>query len=201
MKIRNIFIAVLVLFGLGVSLHSQNYDTKYTVVYALKDAAGNELSNVKLFRNAEKMKFQKVSNSGKPDESTTDIYINKNDPKIHTVITNSAGKFGGKYDLDIMYVFMNTGIYVLDLGHDGKIFNGTTKDGSGNVLGMDCVQYTVASDGSASSKYYMYQDNLMLKRTVGNSTEGNSIESLTYDNTSDVPESIFLIPSDVQYTN
>lgn len=185
----------------NMTIFSQTYDTKYTVEYALKDARGTILSKMKLYRNGSKIKFQKFDNVGKPDSSTTNIYILKDEPKIYNIVTNSAGKFGTKNAVDIMYIGMQTGVYILDIGHDGKIFNSNSRVGSSTVLGMECVKYTIASNSEASSDYYMYQDNLMLKRWVGSAAEGNSIEALTYDNTSDVPDSIFELPLDVQYLN
>lgn len=191
---------ILVLLGMYINLYPQTYDVNYTAEYALKDARGNEISRLKLYRNGNKLKFLKVDNSGKSNETTTEIFVIKDDAKIITVITNSAGKTGTKAALDIMYVGMQTGIYILDLGNIDYIFNNTSRAGTGNVLGMECVKYTVASNGEASSDYYMYQNNLMLKRSVGSSTEGNTIEALSYD-TNIVPESIFTIPADVQYIN
>jgi hypothetical protein len=199
MKIALILLAALNIFVTGIN--SQTYDTKYTVEYALKDARGNILSRMKLYRNGSKIKFQKFDNAGKPDSSTTNIYIFKDEPKIYSIITNSAGKFGTKNAVDMSYVGMQTGVYILDLGNDGTIFNGNSRAGSSTVLGMECVKYTIASQGDASSDYYMYQDNLMLKRWVGSTREGNSLEALTYDNTSEVPESMFVLPLDVQYLN
>lgn len=207
MKKINIIVITLVFCTIftGLNLFSQTYDTKYTIEYALKDARGNVLSKMKLYRNGSKIKFVKFDNVGKPDSSTTNIYIFKDEPKIYSIITNSAGKFGTKNAVDMSYVGMQTGVYILDLPNDGKIFNSNTRVGSESVLGMECVKYTIASQtvpgDHASSDYFMYQDNLMLKRWVGSPTEGNSIEALNYDNTSDVPESIFVLPAGVQYLN
>ncbi len=207
MKKLNIILLILLssTFLHKSEIYSQTYDTKYTVEYVLKNATGNILSRMKMYRNGSRIKFVKIDNVGKPDSSRTDIYILKDEPKIYNIITNSAGKFGTKNAVDMMYVGMQTGVYILDLGNDGTIFNSNSRAGSESVLGLDCVKYTIASQtvGSdhASSDYYMYQDNLMLKRWVGNAAEGNSIEALSYDNTSDVPESIFIVPSDVQYLN
>lgn len=177
------------------------FDTKYTAEYVLKTAAGTEISRIKLYRSGNKLKFLKIDNSGKSNESKTEIFIFKDEPKIYNIVTNSAGKFGSKNAVDMSYVGMQTGVYILDLGNDGKIFNSSSRNGSFSVLGLECVKYTIASDGAASSDYYMYQDNLMLKRWVGSSTEGNSIEAISYDTNADVPESIFVIPPDVQYLN
>jgi hypothetical protein len=182
-------------------IFTQTYDTKYTIEYALKDARGNVLSKMKMYRNGSKIRFVKNDNVGKPDSSTTNIYILKDEPKIYNIISNSAGKFGSKNAVEMMYVGMQTGVYILDLGNDGSIFNSNSRNGSANVLGYDCVKYTIVTQGDASSDYYMYQDNLMLKRWVGSPTEGNSLEALNYDNASDVPESMFIVPTDVQYLN
>ncbi len=207
MKKINIIVITLVFCTIftGLDLLSQTYDTKYTIEYALKDARGNILSKMKMYRNGGKIKFVKFDRVGKPDSSTTNIYIFKDEPKIYSIITNSAGKFGTKNAVDMSYVGMETGVYILDLPNDGKIFNSNTRAGSESVLGMECVKYTIASQtvpgDHASSDYYMYQDNLMLKRWVGSPTEGNSIEALNYDNTSEVPESMFVVPTDVQYLN
>jgi hypothetical protein len=207
MKKIYIIVVTLVICAIftGMNLFSQTYNTKYSVEYALKDARGTILSKMKLYRSGSKLKFQKFDNAGKPDSSTTNIYIFKDEPKIYSIVTNSAGKFGTKNAVDMSYVGMQTGVYILDLPNDGKIFNSSTRVGSESVLGMECVKYTIASQSvpgdHASSDYYMYQDNLMLKRWVGSPTEGNSIEALNYDNTSEVPESIFVLPADVQYLN
>jgi len=189
---------ILILLGMYISSFAQTYDVNYTIEYHLKDARGNEISRIKLFRNGNKMKFQKVDNRGASNESTTDMYIFKDDAKVITVITNSAGKFGTKAALDIMYVGMQTGIYILDLGSTDNIF--TNRTGSGTVLGKDCDKYTVIFGGDASSDYYIYQNNLMLKRSVGSATEGNTIEALSYD-TGVVPESTFTVPADVTFMN
>ena len=193
-------IIVIFLLGIYVNLFPQSYDLNYTAEYVLKDARGNEISRLKHYRNGNKLKFYKVDNSGKSNETTTEIYIYKDDAKIITVITNSAGKFGSKAALDIMYVGMQTGIYILDLGNIDYIFNNTSRAGTGNVLGMECSKYTMASNGEASSDYYMYQNNLMLKRSVGSAAEGNTIEAVSYD-TGVVPESNFVIPTDVRFMN
>lgn len=192
-------ILVLMLLGIYINIFPQSYDLNYSVEYALKDAGGTVLSKMKLYRNGTKMKFVKIDNAGKPNETTTDIYILKDENQVYSVVTNSAGKFGSRKALDIMYVFMQTGVYIFDLGNDGKIFNSNSRNGSGTVLGMDCEKYTVASNSEASSDYYMYQDNLMLKRSVGSVSEGNTIEALSYDNTTPVPESLFTVPADVTY--
>ncbi|MEO8514161.1 MAG: hypothetical protein ABI543_11405 [Ignavibacteria bacterium] len=207
MKKLNFIILILFSFTFfrGSDISSQTYDIKYTVEYALKDAGGNILSKMKMYRNGSKIRFVKLDRVGKPDSSTTNIYILKDEPKIYTIISNSAGKFGTKNAVEMSYVGMETGVYILDLGNDGSIFNSNSRAGTENVLGLECVKYTIASQtvGSdhASSDYYMYQDNLMLKRWVGNSSEGNSLEALNYDNTTDVPESMFIVPTDVQYLN
>jgi len=192
-------ILVLIVMGIYLNVFPQSYDTKYTSEYVLKDAGGNEKSRMKHYRNGNKLKFQKIDNRGKVDESTTDIYIFKDEPKVYTIVTNSAGKFGSKYALDVMNVFMQTGIYIFDLGDVSVVFNNNTRVGSSTVLGMECIKYTIASNSEASSDYYIYQDNLMIKRWVGSAADGNSIEAVTYDNTSEVPESMFIIPADVTY--
>jgi len=192
-------ILVLILLGMFVNVFPQSYDVKYTAEYVLKDAGGNEKSRMKYYRNGDKLKFQKVDNRGKADESTTDIYIFKDDPNVYTIVTNSAGKFGSKYARDVISIFMQTGVFIFDLGNVSTVFNNNTRVGSGTVLGKECVKYTVASNGEVSSDYYIYQDNLMLKRSVGNAVIGNTIEAITYDITSEVPESMFVVPTDVKY--
>ncbi len=197
-----ILLSIIIFNGV---LFSQEYDTKITAVYALKDARGTVLSKIKFFRNENKLKFTKVDNEGKSNETTTDIYILKDEPKIYNIVSNSAGKFGSKNAVDMSYVGMQTGIYIFDLGNDGTIFNSGTRVGTEMVLGKECVKYTIASQtvpgDYASSDYYIYQNNLMIRRHVGNASEGNTIEAISYDISSDVPESIFVVPLDVQYLN
>jgi len=106
-----------------VNIFSQTYDVNYTAEYVLKDARGNEISRLKHFRNGSKLKFLKVDNIGKSNESTTEVFIYKDEAKIYTVISNSAGKFGTKAELDVMYIGMQTGIYILDLGNIDYILN------------------------------------------------------------------------------
>ncbi len=194
-------ILLLIFFGMYLNLYPQSLDQNYSAEYVLKDAGGNMLSRLNMYRSGSKIKFVKVDNSGKSNETTTDIYIFKDEPKIYNIVTNSAGKFGTKNEVDIMYVGMQTGVYILDLGHDSKIFNANSRAGTETVLGKDCIKYTIASNGEASSDYYMYQDNLMLKRWVGGAAEGNTIEAINFDNTTVVPESIFVLPTDVRYLN
>lgn len=167
----------------------------------MKNASGVVQSRMKLYRDGSRMKFEKLDNSGKPDSTRTEIFIFKDEPKIYNIVSNSAGKFGTKNAVDLSYVGMQTGVYILDLENERRLFNSSLVSGSGSVLGMECVKYTIASDGEASSDYYMYQDNLMLKRWVGNAAEGNSIEALNYDNTSAIPESTFTLPAGVNYLN
>lgn len=191
----------LFLLGFLLQANSQTYDTKYTIEYVLKNASGVIQSRMKLYRDGSRMKFEKLDNSGKPDSTRTEIFIFKDEPKIYNIVSNSAGKFGTKNAVDLSYVGMQTGVYILDLENERRLFNSSLVSGSGSVLGMECVKYTIASDGEASSDYYMYQDNLMLKRWVGNAAEGNSIEALNYDNTSAIPESTFTLPAGVNFLN
>jgi hypothetical protein len=201
----NTVIAIMLYFIMSGVFFSQTYDQNYTAEYVLKDAGGNILSRMMMYRSGSKIKFTKFDNIGKPDSSNTNIYILKDEPKIYNIVSNSAGKFGTKNDVDMSYVGMQTGVYIMDLPHDNAIFNSSTRVGSENVLGRECVKYTIASQivpgDHASSDYYMYQDNLMLKRWVGSPSEGNSIEAISYDNTTEVPESMFVVPVDVQYLN
>src|SRR4030095_6031922 len=106
MKKVIILIAALSIFT--SIIYPQSYDVKYTVEYALKDVRGTILSRMKLYRNGSKIKFQKFDNIGKPDSSTTSIYILKDEPKIYNIISNSAGKFGTKNNVDMSYVWMQT---------------------------------------------------------------------------------------------
>ena len=176
-----------------------NYDEKYSVEYVLKDIKGNEISRFKLFRNGSKLKFTKTDNKGKENESTTDIYIFKDESKAYTVISDKNIKVGNKHALDMSFIGMQTGVYIFDLGNDGSIFNNSMKAGTGSVLGYECVLYNLISYGDARTDYYMYQDNLMLKRFAGSSTDGSTIEAISYDVTGNIPESTFTLPSDVQF--
>lgn len=196
-----IFFLLIVLFY--SSSFAQTYDVNYTIEYALKKADGTEVSRMKLFRNGNKLKFLKMSDSGTPNEAKTEIFINKDERKIYQIISNSAGKYGSKYDLDVMMIGMQTGVYILDLGNF-DLFNAGNLTGTGAVLGKDCKEYTIVmqSNGTelARSVYYVYQDNLMLKRNVGSDVEGNAIEALSYI-TAVVPESVFQMPSDITWMN
>ncbi|CAN5651433.1 hypothetical protein BH10BAC5_BH10BAC5_03730 [soil metagenome] len=209
---KKIFLLTLLL-GLYANVFSQTYDVNYTIEYALKKADGTEINRLKLFRNGDKLRFQKFSNQGKADSSTTDIYINKNDPKIYMITSNSAGKFGTKSDYDYMYAGMATGIYILDfdkMDANGRsmlrsqIFTPASQSGTGTILGKECTKYTLITQSygseTASSDYYFFQDNLMLLRHVGTQNDGNNIEALSYDS-GIVPESMFTIPVDVLYMN
>ena len=184
-----------------IQVSAQTYDTYYTIEYVLKNASGNIQSRMKLYRDGSKLKFEKFDNAGKPDSTRTEIFIFKDEPKIYNIVSNSAGKFGTKNAVDLSYVGMQTGVYILDLENDRRLFNSSYVNGTGTVLGLECVKYTIASNGEASSDYYMYQDNLMLKRWVGSTAEGNSIEALNYDNSSAIPEGTFTLPAGVQYLN
>jgi hypothetical protein len=115
------------------------------------------------------------------------------------VTSSSAGKFGSKHSMDMMYVGMQTGIYIFDLGNDGTVFNNNSKSGYGTVLGNDCVRYNLITAPDGGTDYYMYQDNLMLKRVAATSTDGSTIEALSFDNTTTVPESLFELPPGVIY--
>lgn len=193
---------VIFLFSQSISF-SQSYDVNYTIEYALKKADGTEVSRMKFFRNGNQMKFLKMSDSGTPQEAKTEIFINKDDRKIYQIISNSTGKYGSKFDLDVMMVGMQTGVYILDLGNV-DLFNAGSLTGTGTVLGKACKEYTIVmqSNGTqlARSVYYIYQDNLMLKRSVGSDVEGNAIEALSY-NTAVVPSSVFDMPADITWMN
>ena len=140
----------LFLLGFLLQANSQTYDTKYTIEYVLKNASGVIQSRMKLYRDGSRMKFEKLDNSGKPDSTRTEIFIFKDEPKIYNIVSNSAGKFGTKNAVDLSYVGMQTGVYILDLENDRRLFNSSLVSGSGSVLGMECVKYTIASDGEAS---------------------------------------------------
>ncbi len=206
-------LSLVFLASFHTMIYAQTYDVIYNIEYALKKTDGTEISRLKLFRNGDKLKFQKIDRPGKADSSRTDIYIDKNEPKIYMIISNSAGKFGTKSDYDYMYAGMQTGIYILDFDKidasgrymlRSQIFTTASQSGTATLLGKECTKYTLItqSNGSetASSDYYFYQDNLMLLRHVGTQNDGNNIEALSYD-TSVVPESIFDVPLDVSWLN
>jgi hypothetical protein len=192
---------IFFIFVYSIANYSQstNYDVKFSAEYVLKDIKGNEINRMKLFRNGTKLKFTKVDNKGKDNETTTDIYIFKDEQKVYSIVSSKKAKFGGKHSLDMTYIGMLTGVYIFDMGNDGSIFNSSTQAGTGSVLGNECVLYDILVTADGKSEYYMYQDNLMLKRFAGTSTDGSTLEAISYDSSTDVPESIFVIPDDVQY--
>jgi hypothetical protein len=194
-------ILVLILAGMYVNAFPQSYDLNYTVEYVLKKTNGNEVSRMKLYRNGDKLKFTTTQNKGTDNETVVDVYIFKNEGKVYTATTGKKSKYGNRHALDLMYVFMLTGVYILEFGNDGTVFNNRTNAGTGTVLGKECVYYNILPPGSppeGHADYYLYQNNLMLKRFVGSLEEGNSLEALSYD-TSEVPESTFVLPTDIQF--
>jgi hypothetical protein len=194
-----LFFLLIIVFSTVIYSNITDYDQKYIIEYALKDIRGNEISRIKLFRNGSKLKFTKTENKGKDNETITDMYIFKDEQKVYTVISGKKSKVGSKHVLDMSFVGMQTGVYIFDLGNDGSIFNSNSRVGNGTVLDKDCVLYNLLATADGRSDYYMYQDNLMLKRFVGTSTDGSTIEALSYDTNADVPESTFTLPSDVQF--
>lgn len=199
MKFNNSLVIIVFLFAANI-IFSQTFDEKYSSEYVLKKSDGTEVSRLKHYRSGNKLKFTKVENKGTEKETTTDIYILKDERMIYQVTSGTQGKIGFKKPLDFMYVGMLTGIYILDLGNDGSVFNSSYLNGSGEVLGKTCDKYTIITQGDASSDYYMYQNNLMLKRWVGSPTEGgNSIEAISYDTPGEMNEGMFVLPADITY--
>src|SRR5260221_14474561 len=77
--------AILFIFNFGFSCFifpQSNYDTKYSSEYVLKDKAGTVLNSFKHYRSRDKLKFVKVSNKGKDNETTTEIFVFKNKRKV-----------------------------------------------------------------------------------------------------------------------
>ena len=185
-----------------MKVHSQNsdYDKKYTVEYSLKDIRGNEIGRIKLYRNEDKLKFTKTDNKGKENEVVTDVFIFKGEKKIYTITSSKKLKLGNKNNLDMNFVGMLTGVYILDLGNDGSIINSSRRTGTKNFLGKDCTEYTIltTADGGGTY-YYFYQDNLMFRKSAMTSTDGSYMEALSYDTNTDVPDELFRVPADVQY--
>jgi|GEM_PF-1843725 len=198
---KSIFISALLICFIIVNAYSQDpvYDLKYTVDYSLKDAGGNVKGGVKLYRDNDKMKFTATENRGTDMEKTTDIYIFKNEGKIYTVISGRGYKTGSRHAMDISFVGMQTGVYIIDLGDPIPLFPSSEISGNGTVLGKNCTRYLIVSFGDAKTEYFMYQNNLMLKRSVGSSTEGNTIEATSYDNTTDIPPGTFTLPTGVDF--
>lgn len=192
---------IFIFLTFTVVSYSQNtdYDKKYSAEYVLKDIKGNVINRLMLYRNNNKLKFVKTENKGKEDELITEMYILKDEQKTYTIMSSKKIKLGYKQTLDMTNVGMFTGIYIFDLGNDGSVFKPSLITGSGDVLGKSCVQYTIITAPGGGSFYYMYQDNLMLKRFVGTTEEGNTLEAISYDTGVDIPESTFTIPTDVQY--
>ena len=202
LSMKNLIVIFLVVICAGVLFSEPpDFDTKYKIEYALKDARGTVLSKLLLQRDGDKIKFTKVDNRGKPDEMTTEMFIFKNESKVYTVYTTSVLKMGNRHSLDLSYVGMQTGVYILDLGNDGTLFNSSYINGTETVLGKECTRYIIVSQGDARSEYDMYQNNLMLKRWVGSTAEGNSIEALSFDGTSDIPAGTFTLPTGVEFTD
>lgn len=187
------------LFLFSTFIFSQNYDTKYTLEYALKKADGTLISTMSFARDGDKMKFTKVNNRGLDNESKIEIYIFKDEGKVYTVNSGRGYQTGSRHALDLSFVGMQTGVYILDLGNDGTLFNSSYVTGTGSFLGNECTIYTFVTQGDAKSEYYMYQNNLMLKRWVGSPTEGNSLEATAFNKNADSPLGTFQLPRDVQF--
>jgi hypothetical protein len=202
-NITTILSSVFLLLSLFLyPAYSQNndFDTKYTAEYVMKDIRGSELGRLKLYRNNNKLRFSKTENKGKDDEMSTDVYVFKDENKAYMITTTKKIKLGSQHSSDLMtFVGMLTGIYILDLGNDGTIFNSSSRTGADNVLGRECAKYTIMTAPDGGSFYWMFQDNLMLKRTAATSTDGTIFEAVSYEPGTDVPESMFVVPPDVQY--
>jgi len=197
----SMYFCLILFFFYSTTCFSQNndYDKKYITEYVLKDIRGNEINKMTLYRNGSKMKFVKINNKGKEDEVTTGVYILQDEQKVYTIISSKKITIGYKHSIDMSYVGMLTGVYIFELGNDGSIFNNRTRSGNVNVIGKDCVKYNIITSPDGSSDYYMYQDNLMLKRFAGTSTDGSTLEALSYNTEVEIPESTFLLPADVQF--
>ncbi|MDD5360550.1 MAG: hypothetical protein PHN88_00345 [Ignavibacteria bacterium] len=196
--------AFLLLSLFLIPAYSQNndFDTKYTAEYVMKDIRGSELGRLKLYRNNNKLRFSKTENKGKDDEISTDVYVFKDENKAYLITSTKKIKLGFGHSSDLMtFVGMLTGIYILDLGNDGTIFNPSIKSGTDIVLGRECFKYTIMTAPDGGSFYWMFQDNLMLKRTAATSTDGTIFEAISYEPGIDVPESMFVLPADVQFVD
>lgn len=190
-------------FGFSCFIYPQNnYDTKYSAEFVLKDKSGEVLGSIKHYRSGDKLKFIKVSNKDKDNETTTEIFIFKNEGKVYTVISGKNYKLGSRHAIDLNFVVMQAGVYILDLGNDGSVFNNKTKVGPEMINGRECIRYNLVPPDAPPggiTDYYFYQDNLMLKRVVGSVEENNTIEASSYDANADVPESIFTLPTGVDF--
>lgn len=198
MKFIKFYFLIVFILAAGTAF-SQTFDQQYSSEYVLKKSDGTEINRMKHYRSGGKLKFTKVDNAGTEKETTTDIYIFKDENMIYQVTSGRQGKIGLKKPLDFMYAGMLTGVYIFDLGNDGSLFKSSYLSGTSDVLGMPCDKYTFATQGDASSDYYIYQNNLMLKRWVGSPTEGgNSIEATSYT-AGAVDESMFILPEGITY--
>lgn len=199
---KTILCAILFLMCFSAENYSQTFDTKYSAEYVLKDKSGTVISRMNHYRNGDKLKFVKVSNKGKADEMTTEVFIFKNEGKVYTLYTSKNVKMGNRHAIDLSFVGMLTGVYIFDLGNDGAIFNSNTRVGPEMVNGRECIRYNLVprdAPPGGITDYYFYQDNLMLKRVVGSVEENNSIEASSYDAGADVPESMFTLPAGVEF--
>lgn len=202
--IKTFFISAVLFMFFTTIIFSQTYDTKYSSEYVLKDKSGTVLNSFKHYRSGDKLKFVKVSNKGKDNETTTEIFVFKNERKVYMVISGKNYKSGTRFNMDINSVFMQTGVYIFDLGNDGSIFNSNTRVGPEMVNGRECIRYNLVprdAPPGGITDYYFYQDNLMVKRVVGSVEENNTIEASSYDAGADVPESMFTIPTGVEYVD
>lgn len=196
-----IIIVLLLISFLNGMTQTANYDTKFKAEYVLKDIHGNEIGRIKVYRNNDKIRFNKVENPGKENELNTDVYAFKNENKSYMITSGKGVKLGYKYSAEMIFLGSLTGVYMFDLGNDGTVFNSSTRAGTETVLGKECVRYNLLTSADGTSDYYMYQDNLLFKRVAATSTDGGIFEVISYDNSSEIPESLFIVPVDVQYLN
>ncbi len=184
----------LIIFFLFFTCLKLTAQDKYAIDYEYSEKDGQNKKPFTLYRDGDKIKFKGVDKYG----STVTMYILKNENTIYTVTENKATTIGVKFTgLDCSYVGMQWGVYILDLEKCEFLLNSSTVQGTANVAGKECTIYNIIQSGDARTDYYIYNNNLMLKRTAPTTT----IQATSFNESPTFAADEFKIPSGIEWIN
>ncbi len=182
----------LIIFFLFFTCLKLAAQDKYAIDYEYFEKDGQNKKPFILYRDGDKIKFKGVDKYG----STVTMFILKNENTIYTVTENTATTIGVKFrGLDCSYVGMQWGVYILDLEKCEFLLNNSTAQGTVNVAGKECTIYNIIQSGDARTDYYIYNNNLMLKRTTPTTT----IQATSFNDNPTFTADEFTVPPGIQW--
>lgn len=194
MRTIKYFIFILALFISG-SIYSDTQ--KLLIEYEFVPKSGNKMT-IRLYKDGERFKLiRKLSDS--PNETgTVTTYIDVAGNSVISVTEKDGKKKALKSAWDDDYTGLVVSNKILFRGiPKGKSEKTYTKGaGSHTVNGRDCTTYDSGlSFLGASTKYYMWNDDIMLKSEAAD----NTVTAVTVDEDPIFSADEFTVPADVEY--